>query len=78
MYFFKSNQIIKRSDLKRTDNLCIVKNREESKIGKKVAGIDRKYVKEGVWRATPQKLQNVKESKLPKGLSAMVPYVKKT
>ena len=50
---------------KRTYNLCIFK-KAKLEIGKG-GGL-------GAW---PQRPQNFKESKFPKGLSAMVSYVKK-
>ena len=64
----KTNQIIKWSGRKRTYNLCIVKKEKLEISGSQ----DRKYVKEGIWGHT------ISESKLPKGLSAMELYVKKT
>ena len=71
IFFKKSNQIIKCSGLKRMYNLCIVK-----KAKLEISGSHRWEIgKGGGLGALPQ---NFKESKHPKGLSAMVSYVKKT
>ena len=67
VYFLKPNQIIKWSGLKRTYNLCRVKKAKLEINGSHI----------GNWQMRG-KPQNFKESKLPKGLSAMVSYEKKT
>ena len=59
-------------------NLCIVK-----KAKLEISGSHREEIGKGGGLGAlppppPQKPQNFKESKLPKGLSAMVSYVKKT
>ena len=75
VFFLKPNQIIKWSDIKRMFNLCIVK-----KAKLEISGSHRKKNGKGggLGGIAPKKPLNFKASILPKGILAMVSYVKKT